>query len=242
MSKTALFHIISLSQQIGKRIFKATFKVLRQSDKDDQGLQCNCMIVWFSTLCTLAYQHTFERSIFFENVIFWYDRSCRRIQLFYYISFFFRCACLIGYQELLGKMKILIFALLLPGYLALAIDKDVLKEVNLPSIKELTSNKNCLTIPFKMPLEKPGCKNITIDNNYCTGYCRSLFVGPVYGKRPLINVCLTCKPDKKHSHKKSILLECAENRNGIKFKKMSSVSVTIVEKCTCSFSSCKPKE
>lgn len=139
-------------------------------------------------------------------------------------------------------MKILIFALLLPGYLALAIDKDALTEVKLPPIKELTSNKNCLTIPFKMPLEKPGCKNITIDNNYCTGYCSSLVVSSLHGKKPLINACLTCKPDKEHSYKTDIFLECEENRNGIKFKKMSPVSVIIVEKCSCSLSSCKSKE
>ena len=138
-------------------------------------------------------------------------------------------------------MKILIFALLLPGYLALAIDKDASKEVKLPPVKELSNNKSCLTIPFKMPLEKPGCKNITIDNNYCYGYCNSLVVNSPLGNRPLIEACLTCKPDKKHSYKKSISLECEENRNGIKFKKMSSVSVTIVEKCSCSFSSCKLK-
>ena len=124
MSKTSLFHIISLTQT-GKSIFKANDRVLHQSDKVTQGLQCNhkddfdatfrtlncvkrvriqsysgphfpafglnterysvslrvqseCGKMWtritpntdtfHAVLCTLAYEHTFERSLFFEHV------------------------------------------------------------------------------------------------------------------------------------------------------------------------------
>ena len=52
MSKTSLFHIISLTQT-GKSIFKATYKVLHQSDKVTQGIQCNHKDDYDATFRTL---------------------------------------------------------------------------------------------------------------------------------------------------------------------------------------------
>ena len=124
-------------------------------------------------------------------------------------------------------MWFLIYTLLASGCLTLSIERDALKKVH-----PLTGNKVCSAIPFKMPIEKPGCEKITIDNNYCSGGCNSLYV-TFFNETPPLMTFLACKPDKEHTREKKISLECEENRNGMKFKKITSISVPIIEKCVC---------
>ena len=124
-------------------------------------------------------------------------------------------------------MWILIYTLLVSGCSALSIESDALKKVH-----SLTSNKACSAIPFKMRIEKPGCEKITVDNNYCLGGCNSLYV-TYFNETPPLMTFLACKPDKEHTRKREILLECEENRNGMKLKKIKSISVSIIGKCVC---------
>lgn len=125
------------------------------------------------------------------------------------------------------KMWILIYTLLAAGCFAVSIERDALKK-----IYSLSSGKVCSAIPYKMPIEKPGCKKITIDNNFCAGGCNSSYV-TYFNETPPLMIFLACKPDEKHTRKKEISLECEENKNGMNFKKITSISVSIIEKCVC---------
>ena len=99
--------------------------------------------------------------------------------------------------------------------------------IKLPPERELTSNTNCLTVPFAMPIGMPGCKNITIQNNFCIGFCNSLFV-PIKGtKEPIINTCLFCRPET--AYRKVVFLQCTEKEKEVR----KPVIVTIVANCHC---------
>ena len=97
------------------------------------------------------------------------------------------------------------------------------REIRLPSQKEFENNINCLTKPFDMPLVMEGCKKLTIRNNYCGGYCNSLFV-PIQGtNKTRINECLFCRPE--NAYERIVILKCGDVLKPIK--------VTIVKKCIC---------
>jgi len=95
------------------------------------------------------------------------------------------------------------------------------------------SNIECRSYTIQQVVHHVGCKNRTIENQYCSGQCFSSWEPYIKGTpKHYGKICSACQPVSKY--KQAVTLTCEGVKGGLRY-----VDVEIVKSCKCQRFTCK---